>query len=367
MPIRAEHRSVVGATGRGAPRPVSSATAFPCLSIIALLLLFTTLPASAQTHPATSPATDIPPTILLVLGAPGEPEFGREFERAADLWSDAAKLAAAHLIQIGRDESSSANAPTDKDRLRQSLATESQRQTTSTLWLVLIGHGTFDGKEAKFNLRGPDVSDAELAQWLEPCHRPLAVIDCSSASAPFLNRLSGKSRIVVTATQSGHELQYSRFASYLAADIADPAADLDKDGQTSLLEAFLAASHQVESFYKEQGRLATEHALIDDNGDARGTPASFFQGTRARAAAAKDGATPDGLRAHQLHLVLSPTEAAMSPQARAKRDDLERQIESLRAKKTTLPEHDYYTALEKLLLDLATVYDKSPTTRPRVP
>ena len=339
-------------------------SALPCLAIIALLLI-TTFPTSAQTRPSTS-ATDDHPTILLVVGAPGEPEFGREFEKAADHWTQAAKLASAHLILIGRDESSS-NAPTDKDRLKQSLASELQRPSTGALWLVLIGHGTFDGKEAKFNLRGPDVSDAELAQWLEPCHRPLAVIDCSSASAPFLNRLSGKSRIVVTATQSGHELQYSRFASYLAADIADPAADLDKDGQTSLLEAFLAASHQVESFYKEQGRLATEHALLDDNGDARGTPASFFQGTRARAAAAKDGATPDGLRAHQLHLVLSPTEAAMSPQARAKRDDLERQIESLRAKKTPLPEHDYYTALEKLLLDLATVYDKSPTTRPRVP
>jgi hypothetical protein len=336
-------------------------SAFLQPSIIALVL-FCTVPTQSQTHPATSPTPEDRPTILLVTGAPGETEFGRDFVKAADHWIDAAKLASAHLIQIGRDDNPPKD-PTDKDRLKQSLATEVGRNTATALWLVLIGHGTFDGKEAKFNLRGPDVSDQEVAQWLERCHRPLAVIDCSSSSAPFLNKLSGPNRIVVTATQSGHELQYARFGAYLAADIADPAADLDKDGQTSLLEAFLAASHQVESFYKEQGRLATEHALLDDNGDARGTPATFFQGVRATRAA-KDNAAPDGLRAHQLHLVLSPADAAMSQAARAHRDDLERQIESLRAKKATTPQADYYADLEKLLIQLAVIYDKTPATRP---
>jgi hypothetical protein len=331
----------------------------PLILALTSVVAFAQAPATTTTAPADDQAT-----VLLVVGAPGEAEFGRDFAKAADHWSDAAKLASARLIQIGRDDSP-ANETTDKDRLKESLVTEIRRKTTSTLWLVLIGHGTFDGKEAKFNLRGPDVSDQELAQWLEPCKRPLAVIDCSSSSAPFLNRLSGANRIVVTATQSGSELQYSRFGAYLATDIADPAADLDKDGQTSLLEAFLAASHQVESFYKEQGRLATEHALLDDNGDARGTPANFFQGVRATRAA-KDGVTPDGLRAHQLHLVLSPAEAAMSPQARARRDDLERQIEALRARKASTPEAQYYAALEKLLLQLAAVYDRpaDATTRP---
>jgi hypothetical protein len=342
-------------------------SAFVRYSMIVLFFLTTTTLAQTRTV-TTAPSGDDHPTIILAIGAPGETEFGRDFEKAADNWTDAAKLASAHLIQIGRDQSpttqktAATTQPTDKDRLKQTLASEAQRPTTSTLWIVLIGHGTFDGKEAKFNLRGPDVSDQELAEWLQPCHRPLAVIDCSSSSAPFLNKLSAPNRIVVTATQSGHELQYARFGAYLAADIADPAADLDKDGQTSLLEAFLAASHQVESFYKEQGRLATEHALIDDNGDARGTPATFFQGVRATRAA-KDGATPDGLRAHQLHLVLSPTDAAMSQEARARRDDLERQIEALRAKKATIAEADYYASLEKLLLQLAAVYDKTPATR----
>jgi hypothetical protein len=324
--------------------------------------------AAAQSPPAAATATTAPaattqpaatrPTVLVVLGAEGEPEYGREFAKAADQWADAAKLAPAQLIQIGRTAESS-NGPTDKQRLKDAIAAEAQRPGPP-LWVVLIGHGTFDGKEAKFNLRGPDLADQELAEWLKPTRRPLAVIDCSSSSAPFLNRLSGPGRVVVTATQSGHELQYSRFAANLAAAIADPAADLDKDGQTSLLEAFLAASHRVEQFYTEAGRLSTEHALLDDNGDARGTPATFFDGVRATRPAT-DGAPPDGSRAHQLHLVPSPAEQAMPPEARARRDELELQIEALRGRKATLPEDDYYARLDDLLLKLAKVYAGPPT------
>src|SRR4029077_6004302 len=115
----------------------------------------------------------------------------------------------------------------------------------------------------------------------KPCKRPLAVIDCASASGPFINALSAPGRVIVTATRSGNEVNVTQFGGYFARAIANPAADLDKDGQTSLLEAFLFASRQVEQFYQEAGRLATEHALLDDNGDGLGTPADWFRGVRA--------------------------------------------------------------------------------------
>jgi hypothetical protein len=221
---------------------------------------------------------------------------------------------------------------------------------------VLIGHGTFDGREAKFNLRGPDVSDQELANWLRPARRPLAVVNCTSSSAPFLNRLSAPGRVIITATRTGQEIQFARFGEYLSQAIGDAAADLDKDGQTSLLEAYLAASHQTEAFYKEAGRLATEHALLDDNGDALGTPAGWFEGTRA-VRAAKDGAPIDGHRAHQWHLILSETERALPAEKRAKRDDLELKIQALRDRKAKLEETEYYAQLEQLLLELARLYE----------
>jgi hypothetical protein len=141
---------------------------------------------------------------------------------------------------------------------------------------VLIGHGTFDGKEAKFNLVGPDFSATELAAWLQPVHRPLAVIDTASASGPFINKLSARDRVLITSTRSGHEENYARFGQYLAEAIADPQADLDKDGQTSLLEAFLTASHRVAD--RQQGRRDVGEKVRDDV-DGQLQPVRSLHGT----------------------------------------------------------------------------------------
>ena len=161
--------------------------------------------------------------------------------------------------------------------------------------------------------------------------------------------------MIVTATRSGYEANATRFGGYLAQAMADPAADLDKDGQTSLLEAFLLASREVAQFYKEAGRLATEHALLDDNGDGLGTPADWFQGVRAVKTAAA-GKAVDGVRAHQFHLVRSATEQELSPDARSRRDELEAQLSALRARKATLPVDEYYQQLEVILVQIARLY-----------
>jgi hypothetical protein len=183
----------------------------------------------------------------------------------------------------------------------------------------------------------------------------LAVINCASASSPFINALSAPGRVIITATRSGNELNTTRFGGYLAKAVADAAADLDKDGQTSLLEAYLFASRQVEQFYKEEGRLATEHALLDDNGDGLGTPASWFRGVRATKTAA-NGKSVDGVRAHQLNLVRSEVEQELSAEVRTRRDELEKQISDLIARKGTLEVNTYYRQLESLLLETARLY-----------
>ena len=319
-----------------------------------ILLLSMSLPVQVETRP----------TVLVVVGAEGERGFGLAFTSSAERWASAAERGSAEFVQIGGqgDDEAAANAPTDKERLQAALAAE-VKKTDAPLWVVLVGHGTHDGRESKFNLRGPDVTDHELAEWLKPCTRPLAVINCSSASAPFLKTLAGKGRVVITATRSGSEVNFSRFGEYLSRSIADAGADLDKDGQTSLLEAFIAASHRTEEFYKQEARLATEHALLDDNGDALGIPASWFQGTRATKSA-RDGASLDGLRAHQWHLVLSQSEQLMPAELRAQRDKLELEVEALRARKASMPEADYYAKLEPLLLKLSRLYASAPTTQP---
>jgi hypothetical protein len=291
-------------------------------------------------------------TLVLVIGAPGDSEYAEQFSAAADLWKRAATNGGFNISVIGE----STNGDNDRAELLTVLTNEIA-YSADELWLVFIGHGTFDGRAAKFNLRGPDISADDLAAALKPCKRPLAVIQCASASGPFLNALSAPGRVIITATKSGYEVNATRFGNYLARAVADPAADLDKDGQTSLLEAFLMASRQVDDFYKNAGRMATEHALIDDNGDGLGTPADWFQGVRAVKKAA-DGKTVDGVPAHQMFLVRSATEQELSPELRARRDELESQLSALRDRKPRMKEDDYYNQLEKILVEMAKLYEK---------
>jgi hypothetical protein len=305
------------------------------------------------------------PCVLIVVGAPGSPEYASQFRGWAGQWEAVARKGSAEVIPIGQ-EGAGANV-TDRQRLRSVLAEKAATATAAAsrepLWIVLIGHGTFDGREAKFNLRGPDLTEIELAEWVAPLKRPVVVLDCSSSSGPFLNRLSGENRVVITATKSGHELNFARFGQYLAEAIADVRADLDKDGQVSLLEAYITAASRVSEYYRTHAQLATEHALLDDNGDRLGTPADWFRGVRATRRA-KDGAALDGIRAHQIHLIPSDRERGIPAAVRQRRDQLELAVAALRDKKDNLPADEFYRRLETLMIDLARLYRGLPADSP---
>jgi hypothetical protein len=288
-------------------------------------------------------------TVVAVVGAGGEEEFQKQFAQWAEHWEKAAQTGEAEFFAVGVEPGET----NDVARLQETLAKLSHEG--EPLWLVLLGHGTFDGKEAKFNLRGPDFSASELAKWLQPFTRPLVVINTGSSSAPFLNTLSRSNRVIITATRSGHEQNFARLGKYLSEAIGSAQADLDKDGQTSLLEAFVSAARQTTDFYKEEGRLATEHALLDDNGDGFGTQADWFRGVRAVKKPEKGGL--DGLRAHQLHLVRNDQEKKLSPQVRLRRDEIELAVSKLREAKGTMKDDEYYKQLEPLLVEMARLYD----------
>ena len=292
--------------------------------------------------------------IILTVGAPGSDEYGKQFEEWATNWKaaiDSVKNTKPKLMTIGLD----ANSKTDFDLLKSSI--ESTSAETTELWVVLIGHGTDDRKSSKFNLNGPDVSAAQLNEWLAPLPCRVIVINCTSASGGFVSKLKNENRIVVTATKSGAQHNFARFGGFLSQSIADPTFDLDKDQQTSLLEAFLAASSQAQEFYVQDTRLATELAMVDDNGDGLGTPADWFQGTRVVRKSKKG--TTDGFAANQVFLVRGSEEAKLSEEQRAQRDALEVEIELLRSTKSTMTEEVYFESLESLLLKLAKLYEAS--------
>jgi hypothetical protein len=318
---------------------------------IALSCLSVLVAAAAPADSGPSNTSEDGPTVIVVVGAAGEEGFGKDFEKWSGIWEAASGRAGAKYVVFGLGET---NKTPDLERLKQKLSAE-PKESASELWLVLIGHGTFDGKEARFNLRGPDLSASELAEWLKPFRRRIVVINSASSSGPFIKNLSAAGRVVIAATRSGYEQNYARFGQYISESIGDANADLDKDGQVSLLEAFLTASRRVAEFYEAEGRLATEHALLDDNGDGLGTPADWFRGIRA-VKKASDGTSLDGLRAHQFHLVKSEQEQKLSPGVRVKRDEIELSIARLREEKSRMDEEKYYDQLEGLLLELAKLY-----------
>lgn len=288
--------------------------------------------------------------MIVVVGAPGSAEYVDQFAGWAEKW----KQAAAHtrLTVIGADNTNGG----DKEKLQTAIGKLASSNELSEVWLILIGHGTFDGQRAKFNLRGKDVSATELAGWLKPLKQKLIIVNCASSSSPFINALSGENRIVVTATKDGFQYNFSRFGGYLASSINDHAIDLDKDGQTSLLEAFCTASQAVQQFYEQENRLATEQALIDDNGDDKGTPANWFEGVRVTRNP-KQGLA-DGLVANQVFLQRRGAEAMLTAQQRTRRDELEKQLEQIRATKSELTEEQYLLAIEPIMIELAQLYDR---------
>ena len=289
------------------------------------------------------------PTVVVVVGAEGAVQFENLFHEWADRWLAAARQAGHDVIAIGRDAEDSKEA--DRTRLQAALQAAANDKNAE-LWIVLIGHGTFDRREAKFNLRGPDVSAKELADWLKGNARPTAIVNCAAASAPFLASLAGPNRVVIAATKSGSEQNFARFGDFLSQAIVDPTADLDKDDQTSLWEAYLAAARRTAEFYSTDGRLLTEHALLDDSGDGLGVRADQFRGLTP-IEATPDGKPLDGQRAHQWHLVRNATDSSLTPEVLKKRNELELAILALRDRKSMLPGDEYLLDLERLLVELA--------------
>lgn len=299
-------------------------------------------------------AADASQHVIVAVGAPGTQEYGNQFQAWAKRWQDAAANADCSFASVGRKKTDTQT--TDADQLQTELSRQAGIETSEALWLVLIGHGTFDGRVARFNLQGPDIAADELKEALQPAKRPVVIINCSSCSAPFINALSGPNRIVVTATKDGSEIQFARFGDAMSQAIGDLAADIDRDGQTSLLEAWLFAANRTAQFYESDGRLATEHSLLDDSGDGKGTRAEVFEGTRIKGTI-REKQEVDGRVAQRIHLVRSDEERRLSPDQRVLRDRLEQQLAELRTRRKEYEtEAKYLQALETALLPLAKLY-----------
>jgi hypothetical protein len=234
-----------------------------------------------------------------------------------------------------------------RENVRRVLADLRKRLTKDDQLLVLlIGHGTsLDGEEAKFNLVGPDLSATEWAELLRPMPGRLVFIDTSGASFPFLQKLAGRGRIVLTATDSAAQRFETVFPEYFIKAFDDPAADLDKNGRVSIWEAFSYASAGVRQWFAEKGQLATERPLLDDTGAGVGREAQN---------PGSDGALAKVTFLEPEPVLALPDDTALAALVK-RRAELERQLEELKARKESLSPEQYAAELEKLLIEIARV------------
>lgn len=297
----------------------------------AVALLFT----AAMTLPAAT-------FYLTVAGLGGAPDYDTQFstwaaeiEKALQVAGTQAKVTTVSGASATREQLQSAiNA----------IARESAPE--DVLVLMLIGHGTFDGAEYKFNLPGPDVTAKQLASWLDAvtAKRQL-VVNMTSSSGASIQPLAKTDRVVIAATQSGTERNATVFARFWVAALQDSAADSDKSGTVSALEAFRFASDKTAQHYETQKRLATEHAVLDDL--ARG------KGSRAPSAEKGEGRLAASFPLLRLDHSPSITATPEKQQLLARKEVLEEKIDRLKYQKATMPENEYKEQLTALLLDLA--------------
>ena len=286
--------------------------------------------------------------MLIVVSEPGTATYEQEFRRQAKAWQDLAAKAKMDVSTIGLAKDS-----TDGDRPAVEKAITALSKDGGDLWLIWIGHGSFDGRIANFNLRGPDIDSIAVRDLLNSFTRRLVILNLFSASNPFLTALAGKDRVIISSTRSGGERNYTRFGEKFADALTAADTDLDLDGSLSLLEAALRAAAGTRAFYEDAQRVVQEHAVIDDNGDGLGTPIEKFKGLRAEVVG--KSATPDGEIARQINFP-TPSSDSLAPQAKEKRAKLEIAIMALKKRKAEIGEKEYYNELEKLMLGMAEVY-----------
>ncbi|HEX9652091.1 MAG TPA: C13 family peptidase [bacterium] len=220
------------------------------------------------------------------------------------------------------------------------------------LFIFMVGHGSYDGDWCKFNLVGADLRDIDFTQLLDSLPtKKIILVNATSASGPFVERLSAAERVVITATKSGQEHFATNFSDFFLDALSSEDADVNKDQRISMAEAFSFAKSNQDKWFEEKRRIRSEHALLDDNGDGKGSPTldAANDGTRAsRVYLGPVSAEWQGIASKAQSGQASPTD-----KLRMEKLALEQQIEDLKAKKAQMSSEVYSRELETLLVRLA--------------
>jgi hypothetical protein len=286
---------------------------------------------------------------VIIEGASGDPSFAKQFrselDRLATTLRDKFKMGPSQITIMaetageGELRATSENVRAKFGELAKTL------QPADVLFVMLIGHGTADATGAKFNLVGPDLTVPDWKAILAPIKSRVVFVNSSSSSFPFSAGLTGERRIVITSTNKLSQRYATVFADAFIQALNADAADLDKNSRISMWEAFFHASRTVKQYFEQKGQLATELAIIEDNGDG--------VGREAMSATGEDG-TLSTMTYLDAVVEAKPTDPALQMLLQ-KQELLTMQVDELKRKKATMPAPDYDAAWEKLMIELATV------------
>jgi hypothetical protein len=304
----------------------------------------TTLRLAAIAMLAAGPLAQADAYFVNVAGLGGEPDYEQRF---AALAADLDRIAKAtdpnaHVVTLSGPQAT-------REHLQQALGDiAGQAHSEDMLVVTLVGHGSFDGTQYKFNLPGPDVSAQQLASW---CDRIAAsrqlIVNTTSASGGSLPALRRHDRVVIAATKTGTERNATVFARYWVEALQDPGADTDKDQVITALEAFRYATGRTAAFYATEKRLATEHAVFAEGGTA----------APVRDAAA-DAATGRMLASFALVRLGGASAATTDPARLAllrQKEQLEQRVDLLKYQRAAMAPEDYLAQLTRTLVALAKV------------
>jgi len=285
---------------------------------------------------------------LVIQGAAGEEQYGalhRGWLNAlVGLMRDRFKYDAAHLVVLA-DQAQTGEGRSTAENVRAALGAIATAMTPSDqLIVILIGHGGGDGADAKFNLVGADLNVAQWKALLDPIKGRVAIVDTTSASFAYVAGLTAPGRVVITATSTYSQKFHTMFPDYFIKAFTTDIADLDKDGRISLLEAFSFASGGVKQYYEQKGTMATETAVIEDDGDGKG----------------RDAATtgPDGAIAAVTYFEGPSVATSANPEIQrllTRQRELTEQIDDLRRRRGFMTQQDFDAQFEKLATELAEV------------
>ena len=281
--------------------------------------------------------------VLIVVGLAGDPEHGELFKK----WGTTLAGTAVDKLGVPKDRVVLlADQQATRDGVVKAFdGLAAAAGEDDTVAIVLFGHGTFANKTAKFNLTGPDMAAQDFGPLLGKLKSKRVVfVDTTSASAPFVEALSGPGRVIVTATRTGGEMYATLFGGPFVEAFSLEAADGDRDGKVSFLEAFDYARKAVATSYQREGLLPTEHALLDDNGDKEGSMEPSRE--------AKDGRNAAVLSIGSMRQQALPADEKVRT-LYLERQAIERRIDSLKLLKSGMDPEKYASELEKLATELA--------------